>query len=46
MYLTPEDFKKVSATDSVRAELIEDEGESRYRILDIIGGNLDMIGLN
>ncbi|XP_041352027.1 acetyl-CoA carboxylase-like isoform X1 [Gigantopelta aegis] len=37
LYLRPEDFKKVSAVNSVRAELIEDEGESRYKITDIIG---------
>lgn len=37
LYLTPEDYAKVSAKNSCRAELIEDEGESRYRITDIIG---------
>ena len=37
LYLAPEDFKKVSAMNSVHAELIEDEGESRYKIIDIIG---------
>lgn len=35
LYLTPEHFRKVSS--SVKAELIEDEGESRYKITDIIG---------
>lgn len=37
LYLTPEDYAKVSAQNSVRAVLIEDEGESRYKITDIIG---------
>ncbi|XP_033740192.1 acetyl-CoA carboxylase-like isoform X1 [Pecten maximus] len=37
LYLAPDDFKKVSAVNAVRAELIEDEGESRYKITDIIG---------
>ena len=37
LYLSPEDFKKVSAVNSVHAELVEDEGESRYKIVDIIG---------
>ncbi|XP_035827708.1 acetyl-CoA carboxylase isoform X2 [Aplysia californica] len=37
LYLRPDDFKKVSTVNSVRAELIEDDGESRYKITDIIG---------
>ncbi|XP_059482101.1 acetyl-CoA carboxylase isoform X3 [Neocloeon triangulifer] len=37
LYLTPEDFKKVSAMNSVHAILIDDEGEARYKITDIIG---------
>nr|WDE40200.1 acetyl-CoA carboxylase [Tegillarca granosa] len=37
LYLQPDDFKKVSAMNSVHAELIEDDSESRYKILDIIG---------
>ena len=37
IYVTPDDFKKVSATNSVRAELIDEHGEARYRITDIIG---------
>ncbi|XP_044762645.1 acetyl-CoA carboxylase isoform X3 [Coccinella septempunctata] len=37
LYLTPEDYAKVSAKNSCKAELIEDDGESRYRITDIIG---------
>ncbi|XP_031682323.1 acetyl-CoA carboxylase 1 isoform X2 [Oncorhynchus kisutch] len=37
LYLTPQDYKKVSALNSVHCEHIEDEGESRYKITDIIG---------
>jgi acetyl-CoA carboxylase/biotin carboxylase 1 len=37
LYLTTEDFKKVSASNSVHAILIDDEGEARYKITDIIG---------
>ena len=37
LYLAPEDYKKVSTMNSVNAELIEDEGESRYKIIDVIG---------
>lgn len=37
LYLTPVDFKKVSAMNSIHAELIEDEGEPWYKIIDIIG---------
>ena len=36
IYLTPDGFKKVSAVNSVRAELIDEHGEARYRITDII----------
>lgn len=35
LYLSPENFTKVSG--SVKAQLIEDEGQSRYKITDIIG---------
>lgn len=37
LYLTPENYKKVSAMNSIHATLIEDEGESRYKITDVIG---------
>ncbi|XP_066991423.2 acetyl-CoA carboxylase isoform X2 [Anabrus simplex] len=37
LYLTAEDFTKVSSMNSVHAVLIEDEGEPRYKITDIIG---------
>lgn len=35
--MTPEDYAKVCSQNSVRAILIEDEGESRYKLTDIIG---------
>lgn len=44
LYLTPEDYATLSALGSVRATLIEDEGESRYRLTDIIG-KTDGIGV-
>lgn len=37
VYLTPEDYSKVHNLGSVRAQLIEDNGESRYKITDVIG---------
>ncbi|XP_054720089.1 acetyl-CoA carboxylase-like [Uloborus diversus] len=37
LYLTPDNFKKISAMNSIHATLIEDDGESRYKITDIIG---------
>ncbi|XP_069956208.1 acetyl-CoA carboxylase isoform X2 [Cherax quadricarinatus] len=37
LYLSPEDYKKVSTLDSIHAELIDDNGEARYKINDIIG---------
>jgi acetyl-CoA carboxylase/biotin carboxylase 1 len=37
LYVTPDDYKRLEATRSVFAELIEDDGERRYRILDVIG---------
>ncbi|KAJ8957940.1 hypothetical protein NQ318_001938 [Aromia moschata] len=42
LYLTPEDYAKVSALNSVRAVLIEDEGESRYKLTDVIGKGNDL----
>ncbi|KAJ7391694.1 hypothetical protein OS493_017391 [Desmophyllum pertusum] len=44
LYVTPSDFKKLSATNSMHAELIEDDGESRYKVTDIIGRD-DGIGV-
>lgn len=37
LYLTPETYTKLLPMGSVKTELIEEEGESRYRITDIIG---------
>lgn len=37
IYLTPDDYARLSPLNSVKASLIEDGGESRYRITDIIG---------
>uniref|UniRef100_A0A8D2LV15 acetyl-CoA carboxylase n=1 Tax=Varanus komodoensis TaxID=61221 RepID=A0A8D2LV15_VARKO len=37
LYLTPQDYKKVSALNSVHCEHVEDGGESRYKITDVIG---------
>ncbi|ODN01988.1 Acetyl-CoA carboxylase [Orchesella cincta] len=37
IYLTPKDYSKVVNLNSVRVQLIEDEGESRYKLTDIIG---------
>lgn len=37
LYLTPEDYSKVATTKSVRAILVDDEGEQRYKVTDIIG---------
>ncbi|KAL4711329.1 hypothetical protein ACJJTC_019170 [Scirpophaga incertulas] len=37
LYLTPESYSKLGPLGSVKTQLIEDEGESRYKITDIIG---------
>ncbi|XP_075219792.1 acetyl-CoA carboxylase isoform X3 [Lycorma delicatula] len=37
LYLSTEDYTKVSALNAVEVILIEDEGEARYKITDIIG---------
>lgn len=37
LYLTPEDYNRVSNYNCVRTEVINDEGELRYKIVDIIG---------
>ncbi|XP_028408241.1 acetyl-CoA carboxylase-like isoform X2 [Dendronephthya gigantea] len=44
LYLTTNDFKKLSASNSVRAEAIEENEESRYKITDVIGRD-DPIGV-
>ncbi|GAB5579140.1 acetyl-CoA carboxylase 2 isoform X1 [Prionailurus iriomotensis] len=37
LYLTPQDYTRISSLNSVRCKHIEEEGESRYVITDIIG---------
>lgn len=37
IYLTPDDYARLASLNSVKASLIEDRGESRYKITDIIG---------
>ncbi|ELU03368.1 hypothetical protein CAPTEDRAFT_150877 [Capitella teleta] len=44
LYLTPRDYKTIKDKNSVHAELIEDDGESRYKI-DYIIGQEDGIGV-
>jgi hypothetical protein len=37
LYLTPEDYSRVSSLNCVRTETINEDGEIRYKIIDIIG---------
>nr|XP_024218668.1 acetyl-CoA carboxylase 1 [Halyomorpha halys] len=37
LYLSTEDYKKISHLNTVKAILIDDEGEARYKVTDIIG---------
>ena len=37
LYLTPDDYRALADQEAVKAEAIEDEGESRYKITDIYG---------
>lgn len=37
LYLKPDDYVRLAPLNSLKACLIEDGGESRYRITDIIG---------
>ncbi|CAK9831548.1 Acetyl-CoA carboxylase [Anthophora retusa] len=37
IYLTPDDYSRLAPLNSVKTSLIEDKGESRYKITDIIG---------
>ncbi|XP_053558098.1 acetyl-CoA carboxylase 2 isoform X2 [Bombina bombina] len=37
LYLTPQDYTRISSMNSVHCEHVEDEGESRYVLTDIIG---------
>lgn len=46
LYLTPDDYGKLAGQNSVEAELIEDEGEPRYKLTDIIGNNNIIIDYN
>uniref|UniRef100_A0A183AJ56 CoA carboxyltransferase N-terminal domain-containing protein n=1 Tax=Echinostoma caproni TaxID=27848 RepID=A0A183AJ56_9TREM len=42
LYLTPEDYERLHAMEAVNCELIEDYGEMRYKIIDIVGKDHDM----
>jgi acetyl-CoA carboxylase / biotin carboxylase 1 len=44
LYLNTEDYSEISNLNSVRVILIEDEGEPRYKITDIIG-QVDGLGV-
>ncbi|CAF3984611.1 unnamed protein product [Rotaria sp. Silwood2] len=37
LYLTPDDYSRVSNMNCVRTDVINDDGELRYKIIDIIG---------
>lgn len=37
LYVTPSDYTKLASTNSVYAEPIEEDGETRYKITDVIG---------
>ncbi|XP_076855025.1 acetyl-CoA carboxylase isoform X2 [Brachyhypopomus gauderio] len=37
LYLTPQDYTRISSTNAVHCRHVEEEGESRYIITDIIG---------
>lgn len=37
IYLSPDDYARLASLNSVKAQLIEDGGESRYKLTDIIG---------
>ncbi|XP_066459958.1 acetyl-CoA carboxylase 2 isoform X1 [Eleutherodactylus coqui] len=37
LYLTPQDYTRISSLNAVHCEHVEDEGESRYVLTDIIG---------
>ena len=37
LYLTPEDYKALKSSNSISAELVEEDGESRYKITSIFG---------
>lgn len=37
IYVTPDDYARLAPHNSIKASLIEDNGEPRYKITDIIG---------
>jgi acetyl-CoA carboxylase/biotin carboxylase 1 len=37
LYLTSEDYSRISNLNCVRTEIINEDGETRYKIIDIIG---------
>ncbi|KAL5104803.1 Acetyl-CoA carboxylase [Taenia crassiceps] len=42
LYLTPEDYEKLKKMNSVNCERIVENGEERYKIVDIIGKDFDI----
>ncbi|EDL19919.1 acetyl-Coenzyme A carboxylase beta [Mus musculus] len=42
LYLTPQDYTQISSQNSVHCKHIEDEGESRYVIVDVIGKDANL----
>lgn len=46
LYLTPEAYSRLGPLGSVKTQLIDDEGEARYKITDIIGIYLYYITTN
>jgi len=45
LYVTGEDYRTLSEAGAINAESVEDEGELRYKITDIIGATKDGIGV-
>eukprot|EP00127_Corallochytrium_limacisporum_P003164 Clim_evm13s147 gene=Clim_evmTU13s147 len=44
LYLTPDDYSQLSSRNQVRAELIEANGENRYKIISIYGKESEQLG--
>ncbi|TPP63506.1 Acetyl-CoA carboxylase 2 [Fasciola gigantica] len=42
LYLTPDDYQRLNAMEAVNCEPIEEYGEVRYKIVDIVGKDHDM----
>ncbi|KAL7058134.1 hypothetical protein AAHC03_016978 [Spirometra sp. Aus1] len=42
LYLTESDYTKLDALKSVNCELVEENGEKRYKIIDVIGRDFDI----